>query len=214
MRSFTGHNEHLDTELNIVPVIDCFVMLICFLLFTAAFTQLVYLEAKLTNNTAQAANKSRSELDQYRLVIRLNESGIVVETKGSAVKKQVNQTIGLTSNGQYDLKALHALVVELKTENPERFSADIEVKAKNPEFVSYEKLVGVMDAIRHLEEEEFSQLRTAEKKLRNIQLNEQEQAKTIQPQFATLGERLPADAVAANTDHKLLFPDIAIVGLD
>jgi biopolymer transport protein ExbD len=213
MRSFSGHTEHLDTDLNIVPVIDCFVMLICFLLFTAAFTQLVYLEAKLTSNTSQAAIKSRSELDQFRLIVRLSEAGIQVETKGSSVKKLVNETIGL-NNGEYDLKALHAKIVELKTEHPERFSVDIEVKAKNPEAVSYEKLLGVMDAIRHLEEEEYAQLRVAEKKIRNIALSNEENAKPIQPVMTGLGERLLADSIAANTDHKLLFPDIAIIGLD
>lgn len=213
MRSFSGHNEHLDTDLNIVPVIDCFVMLICFLLFTAAFTQLVYLEAKLTSNTAQAANKSRSELDQYRLIIRISETGLQIETKGSSVKRMMNETIAM-HNGQYDLKALHSKIVELKTANPERFSADIEVKAKNPEAVSYDKLLGVMDAIRHLEEEEYAQLRVAEKKIRNIALSTQESEKPVQPVMASLGERLLADSVASNTDHKLLFPDIAIIGLD
>jgi hypothetical protein len=104
--------------------------------------------------------------------------------------------------------------VELKTEHPERFSVDIEVKAKNPDAVSYEKLLGVMDAIRHLEEEEYAQLRVAEKKIRNISLSNEEIAKPILPVMIGLGERLLADSIAANTDHKLLFPDIAIIGLD
>lgn len=213
MKSFSSNHEHLDTDLNIVPVIDCFVMLICFLLFTAAFTQLVYLEAKLTSNTAQAAAKSRSELDQFRLVITLNEDSIQVDTKGSAAKKLVHEKIG-SSNGQYDLKALHKMVVELKTANPERFSADVEVKAKNADAVSYEKILGVMDSIRHLEEEEYSQLRVAEKKLRKIELSDKEAEKPVSETFALLGSRLLGDQVAANTDHKLLFPDIALIGID
>ncbi len=71
MLNFKEREENLDTELNIVPIIDCFVMLICFLLFTAAFTQLVFLEAKFASATAAAADKSRSELDQFRLLVTM-----------------------------------------------------------------------------------------------------------------------------------------------
>lgn len=213
MKRFSAHHEHLDTDLNIVPIIDCFVMLICFLLFTAAFTQLVYLEAKLTSNTAQAAAKSRSELDQYRLVISIYDDTLKLQTTGSAVRKLVNENLPLV-NGQFDLKALHQKIIELKSANPERFSADIEVKARNPERVSYEKILGVMDAVRHLEEEEYSELRVAEKKIRKIELSGQEAEKPVKENMAVLGEHLLGDQVAANTDHKLLFPDIAIVGID
>jgi len=80
MKMFSYKEEHLDTELNIVPIIDCFVMLICFLLFTAAFTQLVFLEAKMTTNTAVAAQKSRSELDQFRLVVTFEDQGLRLGT--------------------------------------------------------------------------------------------------------------------------------------
>ena len=213
MKNFSSSHEHLDTDLNIVPIIDCFVMLICFLLFTAAFTQLVYLEAKLTSNTAQAAAKSRSELDQFRLVISISENSLQLKTTGNAAKRPMNETIGMI-NGQYDYKTLHQKVIELKISNPERFSADIEIKAKSKDAIAYENILGVMDSLRHLEEEEYTQLRIAEKKIRNINLSAQEQTKIVPEKLASLGQSLLGDAIAANTDHKLLFPDIAIIGIE
>lgn len=212
MRKFSGH-EHLDTDLNIVPIIDCFVMLICFLLFTAAFTQLVYLEAKLTSNTAAAANKSRSELDQFRLIVSVEENRLRLQTTGNAAKKKYDEYIE-ASGGKYDLKSLHQKVIALKTENPERFSIDLEVKTKNAQVVTYDKLLSIMDAVRHLEDEEYAQVRIAEKKIRKIELTSSESEKKVGDTFALLGQELLANQIAANTDHKLLFPDIAIIGLD
>lgn len=204
--------EHLDTELNIVPIIDCFVMLICFLLFTAAFTQLVFLEAKMTSNTAAAAQKSRSELDQFRLVVTFEEQGLRLATTGSAARK-VNTLIPL-ANGTYDFGMLHAHLIGLKAEHPERYSADVEFKMKNQSAVDYEKITKVVDSIRHLSDEEYSVLRVAQKKARNLDLNDAEKEKQIPEEMDKLAKSLLGNQVSANADQKLLFPDVALVGLD
>lgn len=204
--------EHLDTELNIVPIIDCFVMLICFLLFTAAFTQLVFLEAKMTSNTAAAAQKSRSELDQFRLVVAFEEQGLRLTTTGSSAKK-VNTLIPM-ANGSYDFGMLHAHLIGLKADHPERYSADVEFKMKNQSAVDYEKITKVVDAIRHLSDEEYGVLRVAQKKVRNLDLNDAEKEKQIPEEMDKLAKSLLGNQVSANADQKLLFPDVALVGLD
>lgn len=204
--------EHLDTELNIVPIIDCFVMLICFLLFTAAFTQLVFLEAKMTSNTAAAAQKSRAELDQFRLVITFEEQGLRLTTTGSVAKK-VNTVIPMT-NGTYDFKTLHGHMINLKAEHPERYSADIEFKMKQQGAVTYEKITSAIDSVRHLSDEEYSVLRVAQKKVRNLDLSEGEKEKIVPEEMSVLAKSLLGNQVSANADQKLLFPDVALVGLD
>lgn len=204
--------EHLDTDLNIVPIIDCFVMLICFLLFTAAFTQLVFLEAKMTSNTAAAAQKSRSELDQFRLVVTFEEQGLRLATTGSAAKK-VNTLIPL-ANGVHDFKTLHGHLISLKAEHPERYSADIEFKMKQQGGVTYEKITSAIDSIRHLSDEEYSVLRVAQKKVRNLDLSDSEKEKTVPEEMDKLAKSLLGNQVSANADQKLLFPDVALVGLD
>lgn len=212
MRNFSGHNEHLDTELNIVPIIDCFVMLICFLLFTAAFTQLVFLEAKLTSNTAAAANKSRSELDQFRLVIAFEDQGLRLTTTGSSARK-LNVTLP-KQNGEHDFKALHSQLIGLKTEYPERFSADVEFKQKHGNNVDYESIMKTIDSVRHLSDEEYGVMRVAQKKARNLELSDMEQEKVVSEEIDKLARSVASNEIAKNTDPKLLFPDIALVGLE
>lgn len=204
--------EHLDTELNIVPIIDCFVMLICFLLFTAAFTQLVFLEAKMTSNTAAAAQKSRSELDQFRLVVTFEEQGLRLATTGSAAKKM--NTLIPMANGTYDFGTLHAYLIGLKSEHPERYSADIEFKMKSQNAVDYEKITKAVDSIRHLSDEEYGVLKAAQKKVRNLDLSDSEKEKQIPEEMDKLAKSLLGNQVSANADQKLLFPDVALVGLD
>ena len=212
MKRFSEHNEHLDTELNIVPVIDCFVMLICFLLFTAAFTQLVFLEAKLTSNTAAAANKSRSELDQFRLVITVKDDGFQLATSGSEAKQRMNTFIASTNQG-YDFKRLHQEIISLKSANPERFSADIDVKARHTENIPYERILQIIDSVRHLSDEEYGTLRVAQKKIRNVSLGDSEKEKVVPEHIQVLAQNLLANDVAKNTDQKALFPDIALLGV-
>ena len=212
MRKFSGKHENLDTELNIVPIIDAFVMLICFLLFTAAFTQLVFLEAKLTSNTAAAAAKSRSELDQFRLVITFEDKGLRLTTTGSAAKKV---DISIPKIGEeYDFKALHDHLINLKTDHPQRFSADVEFKQKQANAVDYEKIMGAIDSIRHLSDEEFGNLRVVQKKAKNLELNDTELERVVPAEIENLAKSLMANEITQNTDQKLLFPDVALVGLE
>ena len=211
MKRFSDHNEHLDTDLNIVPIIDCFVMLICFLLFTAAFTQLVYLEAKITSNTAAAASKSRSELDAFRLVVTFEDSGWKLATTGSSAKKFSTSVPKI--NGDYDYAALHKSLIELKTQYPDRYSVDIEFKQKNGEAVAYEQIVKTIDSVRHLSDDEYGALRTAGKKLQNIELSDSEKEKKIDDNMNLLAQSILANETAKNADQKVLFPDVALVGL-
>lgn len=212
LKRFSGENENLDTELNIVPIIDAFVMLICFLLFTAAFTQLVFLEAKLTSNTAAAADKSRSELDQFRLVITFEDQNLRLATTGSASSK-LNVSIPNVGS-EYDFKALHEQLIALKAQHPDRFSADIEFKMKNQMGVDYEKITKALDSVRHLNDEEYGSLRVAQKKARKMELSSMELEKVVPESIDKLATSLMANAVTQNTDQKVLFPDVALVGLE
>lgn len=212
MKRFSGHEEHLDTELNIVPIIDCFVMLICFLLFTGAFIQLVYLEAKLTSNTAAAAAKSRSELDQFRLVITFEDGALKLATAGNNAKP-LNVTIPNVS-GEYDFKTLHDHLVKLKIEYPDRFSADVEFKQKRSDAVNYNRIISLIDHVRHLSDEEYSALRTAQRKINKLELSDGEKEKVISEPIQNLAGVLLANDTTKNTDQKLLFPDVALIGIN
>jgi hypothetical protein len=187
-------------------------MLICFLLFTAAFTELVFLEAKLTTNTAVAAQKSRSELDQFRLVVTFEDGGLRLATTGSS-SNQLNTLIPL-ANGSYDFKSLHSKLISIKSEFPQRYSADIEFKDKQSTAVDYEKITSAIDSIRHLNDDEYSQLRVAEKREKSLDLDDSEKEKNVSEDVGKLAKGLLGNQISANADPKLLFPDIALVGID
>lgn len=215
MKRSSDNHENLDVELNIVPIIDCFVMLICFLLFTAAFIQLVYLEAKLTSNTAAAAQKSRADLDNFRLIVKMEEAGFKVTATGNLALSIPASSIPKVGNGDFDYKALHEKIITLKTAFPDRFSADIEFASNDKESkISYEKIIKTIDSIRHLSDDEFGQLRIAQKKLRNIEISSQEQEKAVNDSLVKLATSQQTNELAKNVDQKVLFPDVALVGMD
>ena len=206
-----GKSEHLDTELNLVPIIDCFVMLICFLLFTAAFTQLVYIETKITQNTAAAMTQSRNELDKFHLTVSLKDDGYEVKVAGSDVKAKTFSVP--KASGEYDYAKLHAHLIELKAQHPDRFSIDIEMKAANPNAVKYDYVMKTVDSVRHLTDKEFTQVRVASKKAQSIELSSGEMEIQVDPLMEQLSESQRTNKVAANADNKALFPDIALTGL-
>ena len=204
-------SENLDTDLNLVPIIDCFVMLICFLLFTAAFTQLVYIETKITQNTATAMTQSRNELDKFHLTVTLKEAGYELKVSGTDAKAA---TISVPKAGEdYDYNKLHAHLIELKTKHPDRFSIDLAVNANNQNAIKYDFVMKTIDSVRHLTDQEYTQLRVASKKAQNIELTSGETEVTPEPALEMLSESVRTNKVAANADTKALFPDIALTGV-
>lgn len=206
-----GKNENLDTELNLVPIIDSFIILICFLLFTAAFTQLVYIETKITQNTVNAMNESRDKLDEFHLTIELHNNEYVLDLKGSRVRGN-RKSITKLEDG-YDYKTLHNELIQLKTTHPERFSIDIAIKANNKSGIKYEYIAKTIDTVRHLTDEEYKYLRVAEKKLQNLELSEAEQEFQLPNEIIAMAESIISNDIASKTDPKVLFPDISLVGV-
>lgn len=210
MKKFFKNTENLDTDLNLVPIIDCFIMLICFLLFTVAFTQLVHLEIKIAKNTLQAMEQSRSELEKFHLVVTLEDWGFQMELSGTDVKSEKWKV--LKEKGEYDYKKLHAKLIQIKSQYPDRFSIDIGVGLKGDHII-YEQVIKTVDAARHLTNEEFFSFRTAEKKIRALQLSEEEAFREVPELILQLAKRRANNKVASNADPKVLFPDIALVGI-
>ncbi len=206
----TQRNDNLDTELNLVPIIDCFVMLICFLLFTAAFTQIVFLEAKITENTVAAMDKSRNELEKFHLVVQLEaDQSFHIKLTGSEVKNSKFK-VPANAEGNFDFAALHLQLIKIRAQNPDRFSIDVEMNNKK---IHYQALMKTIDSVRHLDDMEYSQLQTANKIQNNIALDPTEENREITEEIAILAESIANNKVAAETDRKVLFPDIAITGI-
>ena len=148
MRKRLRHHRH-EAELNITAFLNLMVILIPFLLITAAFNRFSILELYLPP-ASEGALQEIKEL-QLEVIIR-KESLEVADQQGGLI-----QRINNTADG-YDLKALNDLLVQIKARFPEKRNAFI---LSEPQ-TSYETMVKIMDAVRMTELVEAGSLVQAE----------------------------------------------------
>src|SRR5271156_2364991 len=139
-RSSAAH----DFELNLTPIIDCFVTLICFLLLSATYVNLVGLEAKVPISVPSSSVKAQDE-PKFKLDLTLMNGAVELDAVGAGSASGRRKIANIA--GKVDYAALHAALVRIKTERPKEFSisfaSDVEMK--------YEDLVRLMDATRNLD---------------------------------------------------------------
>lgn len=138
-----------EEELNITAFLNLMVILIPFLLITAAFNRFAILELYLPPAT-EGALEAIKEL-QLEVVIR-KDSLEVADSQGGLIRRIDNTTEG------YDYKMLNDLLVQIKTRFPDKRNAFILSESET----SYETMVRVMDAVRMTEVFEAGSLIQAE----------------------------------------------------
>lgn len=148
MRKRLRHHRH-EEELNITAFLNLMVILIPFLLITAAFNRFSILELYLPPASEGALNAIK-EL-QLEVIIR-PQSLEVADQRGGLIKRIQN-----TDDG-YDYKALNELLVQIKVRFPEKRNAFILSEAET----SYATMVQVMDAVRMTEQVEAGSVVQAE----------------------------------------------------
>ncbi len=148
MRKRLRHH-HIEEGLNITAFLNLMVILIPFLLITAAFNRFSILELYLPP-ASEGALQAIKEL-QLEVIIR-KDSLEVADQAGGLIKRINNNAEG------YDLKALNDLLVQIKVRFPEKRNAFI---LSEPQ-TSYETMVKVMDAVRMTEQFEAGSLVQAE----------------------------------------------------
>ena len=148
MRKRLRHHRH-EEELNITAFLNLMVILIPFLLITAAFNRFSILELYLPPASEGALNAIK-EL-QLEVIIR-PQSLEVADQRGGLIKRIQN-----TDDG-YDYKGLNELLVQIKVRFPEKRNAFILSEAET----SYATMVQVMDAVRMTEQVEAGSVVQAE----------------------------------------------------
>jgi biopolymer transport protein ExbD len=133
-------HAHRTEELNLVPMIDIFTVLVTFLLMTAVFYRTMILELNLptADNVAQPPADLQLEVvvRQARLEVGDRNSGLLTE-------------IPNTSAG-HDLAALSAYLQRVKQRFPDRLDATLLLEPDVP----YDSLVQVMDTVRVVEQQQ------------------------------------------------------------
>lgn len=130
-------------ELNLVPMLDTFVTLIGFLLYTMAFLALSMVETPLPMASPKdVAEKLKEKPLQLTVSFREKEAEV-----WSPFEKIAPTKIPNLPEGAPDLKKLHDTLIDVK----KKFPLETKVVLAPTGAISYETLVGAMDAMRVLE---------------------------------------------------------------
>jgi biopolymer transport protein ExbD len=124
-------------EVMLVPMIDIFTVLVTFLLMTAVFSRITILQLELPS----ANETSAGPPPEFRLEVIVRQEGLEL-TNGTDLIATIPSV-----NGQYDLKALSGMALELKRQYPQAKDASVLLERD----IQYDYLIQVMDAIRNTE---------------------------------------------------------------
>jgi biopolymer transport protein ExbD len=119
------------------------VKLVPVLLVSSAFVQMMIIETELPQVVQQAIESQDKNPQSAQLTIELNKKDgvrfIVTENE-----KQKVEVVGLNTNQEFDLPAVHAKFQEVKRNHPEVFKIEL-----NPDQdIAYKEIVRIMDEAR------------------------------------------------------------------
>ena len=125
-------------DINIVPMLDIFTILLFFLIFTAVFSKTHIVELNLPAQSSEPLQIPEGL--QLEVVVR--KDGLVVQDKNSGPLQPLpNSAAG------YDFDGLSAYLSRVKVRFPEMRAATVLLE---PE-IAYETIIGTMDAVRSFE---------------------------------------------------------------
>ncbi len=125
-------------DINIVPMLDIFTILLFFLIFTAVFSKTHIVELNLPAQSSEPLQLPEGL--QLEVVVR--KGGLVVQDKNSGPL----QPLPNTDQG-YDFDGLSAYLSRVKARFPELKTATVLLEPD----ISYETIIATMDAVRAFE---------------------------------------------------------------
>lgn len=129
------HRGRSTYDLNVVPMIDMMVMLVCFLVFSAVFTRTSILELNFPN--ADAVIPDLPQGLQLEVVVR--RDGIEIGDRNTGLLKSLPNT----AQG-YDLVGLSEYLLLVKSKYQDKLDASVLLEPQ----IAYDTLVQVMDKVR------------------------------------------------------------------
>jgi biopolymer transport protein ExbD len=128
-------------EMNLVPMIDIFTVLVTFLLMTAVFYRTVVLEL----NLPVAQNESTPPPPTLQLEIVVRKAKLEVADRGSGLLTEFPN--GATG---YELTKLADFLKRVKDKYPDKLDATILLEPD----IAYDTMVQVMDTVRVVEQQQ------------------------------------------------------------
>jgi biopolymer transport protein ExbD len=132
-------------DINITPIMNLFVILIPFLLLSAAFVKLAALDTKLPVAAADS-----SEEPKLALTLRITKKGYelaVMESRGKKRRASKPKLIKIPKREKaYDYDKLHKHLVMIKKRHPDEF----QISMAPDNDTEYDAIIQTMDAVRKL----------------------------------------------------------------
>ncbi len=132
-----AHPRKVDTELNLTPIMNVFVILVPFLLLTAVFAQTAVLNLSLpTGDEGGEDEAAQQEEPPPKLMISITDTGFLIGAIGG-VLPEIEKV-----DDDYDFELLKKKLAEIKEQHPTQASAVI---VSEPEIL-YDNIIQLMDA--------------------------------------------------------------------
>jgi biopolymer transport protein ExbD len=147
MSASVGDGNGQDVELNLAPIIDCFTVLITYLLITASFITLASVDVSVssTNPSAGAPPPSNAP-PPITMALELKANGeIGIQVRGGTLKETKAFSVQ-SSTGTWDLAGLTSRLKEIQTSWP----ALTEVSVTAEPSVIYKDIVGLLHEIQNV----------------------------------------------------------------
>ncbi|MBI2606712.1 MAG: biopolymer transporter ExbD [Deltaproteobacteria bacterium] len=138
-----------EIQLNLVPVLDALVTLIAFLLFTSAFLAIVAIDTPAPMLAPPDEQLELLKEKPLQLTAYIQAEQILVSDWSGSREAHKIPSVPDPKTGElrYDIEKFHQTLLEIKSRHPDE--AKLIVKPEGG--VSYESLIGIMDAARAYE---------------------------------------------------------------
>jgi biopolymer transport protein ExbD len=141
----SGGRKSVNAELNLIPFIDLFSVLISFLLITAVWTQIARIN--VDNKVGTGAGQGQKPPDDVQLAVTIGEGGFLV-SEATLIRTPDGQIVPderkievPKRGGQLDFEELARKLREMRSKYPAK--GDILVRSQDK--IPYKDLIGTMD---------------------------------------------------------------------
>ena len=139
----SGLSHTLEADVNVTPVMNLFVVLIPFLLFSAVFVKIAVINIALPGRPGEFEEfKKAPNAPDVNVSVGVSKSRLIIAVSGD---KNYSEEIELTGNVK-PLKDFHRVLVRIKKDFPTK--KDIIVLPDRN--VKYEQIVNILDVARDL----------------------------------------------------------------
>lgn len=140
-----GEGNSGDIDLNLAPIIDCFTVLITYLLVSASFLSLTVFDASIALNGPTSATEALPLVPVIVIVVEMKDARTMeIKAAGGATNIDVTMAVPLGAGGDYDWEVALAKIREFGQKYP--LPKDITITAEP--HVIYKDMIKAIESLR------------------------------------------------------------------